>query len=352
MYGQSVQTVSRRRNVRYYGNTSPQSRRGGAAQSQTQARLVQLAVCLVLFLTIFLGKGVFPGRLERLRDDILTLISTDLDFRGALAGLGESLTDGDTMLADFGTFCVEVFGGGTPVEEQKGEQVQFTLPMPKESVTAELQFLIQDSSQASRTAHYAALPQFNLEAIAPPEAPPQEETQPEEPAAAPEEPPAVPAAGTVIAYSDYSGEALPENYTMDRLSLGGLETVTPVMGRLTSTYGYREHPILDKTLFHGGVDIGGQEGEAVAAFAGGKVEYTGENDSYGLYLQVDHGNGVKSFYAHCSKIVVKKGQTVAMGEKLAEIGSTGISTGPHLHLELKYGKMHLNPAYYVEFSES
>ena len=156
----------------------------------------------------------------------------------------------------------------------------------------------------------------------------------------------------MVMYSDYSGDPLPDNYTMDQLSLGELETVTPVTGRLTSEYGYREHPVLGKILFHGGVDIGGQEGDPVAAFADGKVEYTGKNDSYGLYLQVDHGNGVKSFYAHCSKIVVTKGQTVARGEKLAEIGSTGISTGPHLHLELKYGKMHLNPAYYVEFSQS
>ena len=77
--------------------------------------------------------------------------------------------------------------------------------------------------------------------------------------------------------------------------------------------------------------------------------YPGKNDSYGLYLQVDHGNGVKSFYAHCSKVVVRKGQAVELGEKLAEIGSTGISTGPHLHLEIKYNQMHLNPVYYVEF---
>lgn len=345
MYGQSGQAVSRRRSVRYYGSTSAQSRRGGAAQRQTKTRMVQLGVCLALFLTIFLGKGVFPKRLERLRDDILTLISTDLDFRGALAGLGESLADGNTVLADFGAFCIEVFGG-TELEEERGAQADFVPPEPAEALTAELQFLSQRSEQAGRTAHYAALFQFDLKPAAASEEPAQAE---EEPAAAPEEPAAVPAAGTVIAYSDYSGEPLPEYYTMDRLSLGELETVTPVMGKLTSAYGYREHPVLDKTLFHGGVDIGGQEGDPVGAFAGGKVEYTGKNDSFGLYLQVDHGNGVKSFYAHCSKIVVKKGQTVSMGEKLAEIGSTGISTGPHLHLELKYGKMHLNPAYYVEF---
>ena len=81
------------------------------------------------------------------------------------------------------------------------------------------------------------------------------------------------------------------------------------------------------------------------------MEYTGEDDSYGLSLQLDHGNGVKSLYAHCSRIVVTKGQVVALGEKVAEIGSSGSATGPHLHLELKYNKMHLNPVYYVDILE-
>ena len=58
---------------------------------------------------------------------------------------------------------------------------------------------------------------------------------------------------------------------------------------------------------------------------------------------------MKSFYAHCSQVLVRKGQAVSLGEKVALVGSTGNVTGPHLHLELKYGKLHLNPAYYVEF---
>ena len=97
------------------------------------------------------------------------------------------------------------------------------------------------------------------------------------------------------------------------------------------------------------MDIGGQEGDPIGAFAAGTVEYIGENDDHGLYLQIDHGNGVKSFYAHCSKLCVSQGQTVAMGETVALVGSTGVSTGPHLHLELKWNGLHLNPAYYVEF---
>lgn len=151
--------------------------------------------------------------------------------------------------------------------------------------------------------------------------------QAEEPVSEPE-PAAVPAAGTLILKSDYSGDPLPNNYTMDQLSLGALETMTPVLGYINSGYGYRDHPINGAYQFHGGVDISGQMGDPIQAFASGTVEYVGKDDSYGLYLQLDHGNGVKSFYAHCSTICVTKGQTVSIGDKIAEIGSTGMSTGP------------------------
>lgn len=151
--------------------------------------------------------------------------------------------------------------------------------------------------------------------------------------------------------SDYTGKELPNRYTMDHISLGPLETVNPVSGRLTSPYGYRVHPISGLYLFHGGTDIACPMGTPIGAFASGTVDYIGEDDAFGKYLQLDHGNGVKSFYAHCSKVHVDKGQKVAIGETVAEVGSTGNSTGPHLHLELKYNGMHLNPAYYVTFVE-
>lgn len=347
MYSQGTQAMSRRRNAHFYRAAPAQSRQ--RASRQERVRLLQLAVCLVLFLAIFLCKGVFPHRLSQVRDELLTLITTDLDFRGALAELGESLAGGDTVLADFGTFCVEVFGTGG--QEAPAEPAGVTPLPPADLVHEELYFLSQGQGAAACAAHYADLGRYGLKA-APPEAEPAaaQDGGSAEPAVQ-EEPAAVPAAGTVVRFSDYSGEALPDNYTMDQVSLGELETVTPVMGHLNSEYSYRDHPINGKFQFHGGVDIGGQNGDPIVAFAAGTVEYTGEDDSYGQYLQIDHGNGIKSFYAHCSKVTVSKGQTVALGEKIAEIGSSGSATGPHLHLELKFNKLHLNPAYYVKFLE-
>lgn len=344
MYDQNVQAGRRR-----YPYRSGRDRQG----KQEQARFAQLLICLALFLAVFLGKGLFPQKLGQVGEDVLALMGTDLDIPKALSNLGESLMEGDSLLADLGAFCVEVFGPA-PQESAPPEEVSLPPVQPGAVLTAELEFLGGKSGTAVRAAHYADFSRYGVELpseAAQPEAPEPEEPPAEE-TAAPEPPPAVPAAGTVIMYSDYSGDPLPDNYTMDQISLGELETATPVMGRLTSGYGYRDHPISGKYFFHGGIDIGGQTGDAIAAFADGVVEYTGKNNSYGLYLQLDHGNGVKSFYAHCSKIVATKGQTVSIGEKIAEIGSTGTSTGPHLHLELKYNKMHLDPSYYVEVLEN
>lgn len=344
MYSQEA--MSRRRSVYSYRAASARNRR---QPNQERVRLLQLMVCLVLFLAIFLWKGVFPQKLGQVRDDLLALITTDLDFREALAGLGESLAEGDTVLSDFGAFCVEVFGADR--QEKPVKPIDFTFQAPTEDMRdGELRFLSQGMDVAACTAHYADLDRYGLAAVPLKEEPPVETDSLAEPAAS-EAPPAVPAAGTVIMVSDYSGDELPDNYTMDQLSLGEMDIVTPVVGHLNSEYGYRDHPINGRYLFHGGVDIGGKKGDPIVAFAAGTVEYIGKNDSYGLYLQIDHGSGVKSFYAHCSKILVSKGQTVALGEKVAEIGSTGESTGPHLHLELKYFKTRLNPAYYVNFLE-
>lgn len=337
MYEQTMRAGSGR------GRRTAANRRGSRQQGRERTLLLQLAVCVTLFLTVFVGKGVFPGRLVRLQADVQSLITTDFDFRGALTELGASLADSGTILEDLGEFCIQVFGAAP--QEEPAQLVDFQAPQPAAILTSELLFLSQQPDSLERTEHYADIAGLELTLNVPVEDTPVIEPEPEE------EPEVLPA-GAVIQISDYDGEPLPSRYTMDMLSLGDLETMTPVMGRLNSEYGYRDHPISGSADFHGGVDIGGQTGDPIAAFADGVVEYIGEDDSYGLYLQIDHGNGVKSFYAHCSQINVSKGQSVKMGDTVALIGSTGTATGPHLHLELKYENMHLNPAYYVEFLEA
>ena len=107
------------------------------------------------------------------------------------------------------------------------------------------------------------------------------------------------------------------------------------------------HAIAEAFL-QNGVDVAVNTGTAIGAFAAGTVDYIGDSPVDGLYLQLDHGNGVTSFYAHCDKLCVQQGQHVSAGEKVAEAGETGNATGPHLHLEIKKDGVRLNPVYYIE----
>ena len=278
-------------------------------------------------------------RLAQLRDGLRALISSDADFREAFQDLGQSMTQEKSLLDQLGDFCVQVFGA---VEEVPDQSQPAAVPQLTSLLNQEQQFLSGGPDGKALAGHIlrGAVPDT------------QGEPQPEQEGTAVPSEEAVPAAGTVLFTPDYDGLPLPENYTLDCLSLGELETTTPVLGRLTSPYGYRDHPVNGKYLFHGGVDISGNKGDPIGCFADGTVEFVGENDSYGLYLQVDHGNSVKSFYAHCSAVYVKKGQWVSLGERIAAIGDTGLATASHLHLELRCAGLRLNPGYYVEFLNS
>ena len=89
-------------------------------------------------------------------------------------------------------------------------------------------------------------------------------------------------------------------------------------------------------------------GTEIKAFADGVVEYIGQSDDFGLYFKITHKNGVSSFYAHCSKLLIQKGDTVTCGQTVALVGETGMATGPHLHLTIEKDKIRLDPAYYVD----
>ncbi len=355
MYSQTEPASGNRANLQFTRQRGPRrSGRRSAVRPQERLRLAQLLICLVLFLAVFLGKGIFPERMLQVKDELLSLITANTDFRAALSNLGASLADSGTVLDDLGQFCVEVFGGEP--EELPAQPAASFSPPEDSALELELSFLKSSPDRQSLSAHYwrsqcsaQVLPAL---AKSPPEPEPAvPENAMQTPVSVPEPGPAAgPPAGSRGVDSAYDGGPPPEHYTMDLVSLGDLTTADPITGRLTSGYGYRENPITGKHQFHGGTDISGNKGDPIGAFADGVVEYIGKNDSYGLYLQIDHGNGVKSFYAHCSKLCVSKGQTVSLGEKVAEVGDTGCATASHLHLELKYNQTHLNPAYYVQFT--
>ncbi len=138
----------------------------------------------------------------------------------------------------------------------------------------------------------------------------------------------------------------PSNCSYERINIS-FKTCVPVYGKITSPYGYRDHPVGGDAGFHTGMDIAANKGRAVKAFAAGKVLQASTNKVYGNYVLIEHADGIRSFYGHNSKLNVKKGQRVKLGQKIAEVGSTGLSTGPHLHFEVRKGSMRLNPKYYI-----
>ena len=115
---------------------------------------------------------------------------------------------------------------------------------------------------------------------------------------------------------------------------------------LTSRFGYRMHPILGYERFHAGVDIGAKAGDTIIASDGGTVAVAEYSDSYGNYVLINHGNGYTTLYAHMSSMAVEAGQAVEQGDTLGYVGSTGWSTGPHLHFEIRYNDEKTDPEAY------
>ena len=148
------------------------------------------------------------------------------------------------------------------------------------------------------------------------------------------------------AFSDY---ALPANVSYEMPALG-IAYVSPVSGVSSSGFGYRVHPISGEVKFHYGTDFAVWTGTEVRCFADGRVAFAGEEPGYGKYLIVDHAEGCRTLYAHCSALLVSAGDEVKAGEILARSGDSGRVTGPHLHFELKRDGQYLNPEYYVAAS--
>ena len=124
--------------------------------------------------------------------------------------------------------------------------------------------------------------------------------------------------------------------------------IRPVNGPITSPYGQRTHPITGRPgTFHRGIDFGVGYGTPIKAIASGVVTTAGWNSSFGNMVIVDHGNGFTSLYAHASSLNVSVGQRVSQGQVVSFVGSTGNSTGNHLHLEMRYNGSHVNPANYI-----
>ncbi len=274
-------------------------RSGGRGERR---RLVQLLVCAGLFAVVLAGKGLAPEKLAESGQSLLQMIQTDADFQSAFASLGESMSQGESILESLGELAIQVFGA-----QQVEPSVLSTKGLAVEETMAYM------SGQAN--------PQAALDRV-----------------------------GGQAAGEDGAEEEqtdLPEGTSLDYVELDLGETATPVLGVVSSPFGYREDPITGTEQFHNGVDIAAEEGTSILAFADGTVEFTGQDDTSGLYLQLEHENQVETFYCHCSALYVQTGDKVEKGQAIAAVGQTGNATGPHLHFAIRCCGVLLDPVYYI-----
>lgn len=124
----------------------------------------------------------------------------------------------------------------------------------------------------------------------------------------------------------------------------GISLIRPVSGTITSRFGVRSNI---RSSAHTGLDIATSTGTPIAAAASGTVTFSGYKGSYGNMIVISHGNGVQTYYGHCSQLYLSAGATVSQGQTIASVGSTGNSTGPHLHLEIRVNGVAYNPQNYL-----
>ena len=153
--------------------------------------------------------------------------------------------------------------------------------------------------------------------------------------------PVVTAKSTVTSSGSYSGKVNTSQTVSYSNQAIGISLARPVSGTITSRFGKRSRGT------HTGLDIATSKGTPVGAAAAGTVTYAGPKGTYGNLVVIDHGNGVQTYYAHCSTVNCSVGQYVSQGQIISTVGSTGNSTGPHLHLEIRINGICQNPQNYL-----
>ena len=310
------------------------SRKSAPLSAKDRRRLAQLVACGAIFVLLVAVKLLLPGKMAVLNARLSGMLHQNMDVQAVFAAVGEAVTgeqDVGGSLRDVyqAVFRPQEAGEAVETAASAGPALSLEAPTALEALTA---FRPADdpgsgeegaaeSGDAGETAGTAA-------------------AETAESAVAAE------TGVSTLAYVLYSANNLPDNVSLEQALLG-FDYCTPVMGTLSSGFGYREHPVEGEERFHYGIDIAADAGTAIGCFADGTVTAVGDSSSYGKYLIVEHAGGFSTLYAHCSRIIASSGQTVSEGETIAEVGETGVATGPHLHLELHQGEEYLNPIYYV-----
>ncbi len=139
-----------------------------------------------------------------------------------------------------------------------------------------------------------------------------------------------------------------DQYLLDKASfLRSTPTLLPTRGWITSYYGPRNSHYAKRIKMHEGLDIGAKSGKPIVATADGIITFSGKKPGFGNFVKIDHGYGIETIYAHAQQLIAKKGNRVLRGDAIARVGSTGYSTGPHVHYEVRVNDTPVDPLYFI-----
>lgn len=346
---QTGQKISELSHVRQKRRPSVQVRSGQQAKmsGREKRRLLQLVVCGCFFVFLVAVKLLFPSRMSQLSVSLSGIMNRNMDVSEVFSSIGRAVAGDEKVQDTLDDVYQAVFhpGEAEAVETASPAEPEYETPDPIQPLRAFADgtgtcsgWMMQQSTKESENTSQGE--EEKAESAA-------EAAHRESTSGSSSEKTAEDTAQTMKLSSIlYSGESVPANVNLEQAVLG-FDYCTPVMGTLSSGFGYREHPIEGEEKFHYGIDIAANTGTEIECFADGTVTAVGESSSYGKYVIVAHKNSYSTLYAHCSAVSVHSGETVKEGEKIAEVGETGLATGPHLHFELHCSNQYLNPIYYV-----
>jgi len=314
--------MARRRNVCRTRSARSGGKKNEPLTSRDLRRLMQLVACGSVFVALVAAKLLLPAKMAAFNGKLSAAMERNMDVQAVFSAVGRAFS-GEEGMEEVYQAVFHPQAEPAPQAEAALQTEDQTSPAP--AMTAPRTVKLRDGAAMETLRSYVS---------GAPAAPSPEAGSAETPDA------------SDLACVLYSQENLPDRVSMEQAILN-FDYSPPVKGTLSSDFGYREHPVEGEERFHYGVDLAADAGTEVDCFADGTVTAVGESSSYGRYCVVAHEGGYSTLYAHCSRITAGSGTAVSRGQKIAEVGETGMATGPHLHFELQRDGTYLNPIYYV-----
>lgn len=312
----SKKPIKRRRTANKRKKTSPLS-------DKTTLLLIKVLICVFVVIVMLIIKLMLPDTMDTMKDSIKSWVSGDVDYRSAMTVMGEAMMGKKNVFEALPEAYSYAFG----IIDETNEA--FTVVNTDTPDTTERQ---EPLIVKNETDEVVEVNETNSDEML-------EQPVPE----------TDPVALFLETQSEFENIQLPEKVTYEMPEIG-LELGIPALGPVTSSFGYRDHPVSGEIAFHYGTDIGAIKGSDILAAEDGTVLAVGESTGYGKYLIIQHNNGIKTQYAHCSEIIAKEGSAVKKGEAVAKVGDTGNATSACLHFEVMVDGIYVNPEYYLKWA--